>query len=410
VARRRGEARREDVAALAELVRGWQEERERTLAGQRKKGLPAGAETLPNRERDHLRRLSRDLDQLGGALAADHHALEQAALPLEEDLRQLRMLPFSQACEGLERAARDLAAAGRKEVVLAVEGGDVELDRAILEGLRGPLLHLVRNALDHGIETPAERLAAGKPAQGAIRLSAAHSGAHVLIRVADDGTGLDPARILAKAVDSGLVAPGTEMADAEVLRLIFHPGFTTAQRVTEVSGRGVGLDVVERGVHALRGSVDVRSRPGEGTVFTLKLPLTLAIVDGLLVSVGNQYFVLPVANVLECVELARAEARATRGRGTVIVRDEMIPYVPLRDFFGIPGEAPAISQVMLAETESGKFGFAVDRVIGDHQTVIKSLGRVYRSVEGISGATILGDGAVALILDLDKLVEAVRRA
>jgi two-component system chemotaxis sensor kinase CheA len=229
----------------------------------------------------------------------------------------------------------------------------------------------------------------------------------VLIRVADDGAGLDRERILAKAIERGLLPPGADPPENEVFRLIFEPGFSTARQVTEISGRGVGLDVVERGVSALRGSVEVRSRRGEGTTFTLKLPLTLAIIDGLLVKVGADHFVLPVANILECVELRRSETAV--GRRTVIVRNEMIPYIPLREYFGIPGETPEISQVMLAETEMGKFGFAVDNVIGDHQTVIKSLGRVCRNVESISGATILGDGAVALILDLDKLVKDVIR-
>ncbi len=324
---------------------------------------------------------------------------------LRADAMGLRMLPIGATFSRFRRLVRDLSRELGKEVDLATDGEDTELDKNVIEQLNDPLVHIIRNSVDHGIERPAARLENGKSSRGVIRLSAMHSGAHVLIRIADDGAGLDRAAILRKAVERSLVAPDVEMPDAEVYKLIFRPGFSTAPAVTEVSGRGVGLDVVARGVASLRGSVDVRSRRGEGTVFTLKLPLTLAIIDGLLVCVGQQYFVIPVADVLECVELTQNDIRAMHGRNAVVVRGEMVSYVPLRTLFGIGGAPPPISQVILAETDRGKFGFLVDRVIGDHQTVIKSLGPVYRGVESVSGATILGDGSVALILDPGKVVQ-----
>jgi two-component system chemotaxis sensor kinase CheA len=214
---------------------------------------------------------------------------------LRSDTMSVRMLPIGATFARFRRLVRDLSRELGKQVELSAEGGDTELEKNVIEQLSDPLVHIVRNAIDHGIETPAERLAAGKPELGTVRLSAAHSGAHVLIHVSDDGVGLDPARILAKAVEKGLAAPGQDLPEAEIFRFIFHPGFSTAREVTPVSGRGVGLDVVDRAIRGLRGSVDVRSRPGGGTLFTLKLPLTLAIVDGLLVSVAGEYFVLPVA-------------------------------------------------------------------------------------------------------------------
>lgn len=323
---------------------------------------------------------------------------------LREDAMSMRMLPIGATFARFRRLVRDLSRDLGKDVELQTEGAETELDKNVIEQLNDPLVHIIRNSVDHGVESPAARMAAGKPARARIVLSATHAGAHVLIRVSDDGAGLNRDAILRKAVGRGLVSDGAEMPDEEVFRLIFQPGFSTAEQVTAVSGRGVGLDVVARGIAALRGSVDVRSKTGEGTVFTLRLPLTLAIIDGLLVSVGDQSFVMPVSNIIECVELSSEQERAKRGRRSVVVRDEMIPYLSLREHFEIPGAPPPIVQAILAETERGKFGFLVDRVVGDHQTVVKSLGQVYRDVKGISGATILGDGSIALILDPDKLV------
>ncbi len=336
--------------------------------------------------------------------------LERLTERLRTDTMGMRMLPIGATFSRFRRLVRDLSAELGKQVELTTDGAETELDKNVIEQLNDPLVHIIRNCIDHGIESPGVRTELGKSAVGQIRLSAVHSGTHVLITVSDDGAGLDRDVILAKAIEKGLVAPGVELSDNDVYRLLFQPGFSTAREVTEISGRGVGLDVVERSISALRGSVEVRTHKGEGTTFVLRLPLTLAIIDGLLVVVGDQYFVMPVSSILECVELTREE-QARHGRRAVVVRNEMIPYVQLRDHFSVNSERPRISQVILAETAEGKFGFVVDRVIGDHQTVIKSLGRVFRDVVGISGATILGDGAVALILDLDKLAgEAIALA
>lgn len=320
---------------------------------------------------------------------------------LRAETMGMRMLPIGATFSRFGRLVRDLSRELGKQVELLTDGGETEIDKNVLELLNDPLVHIIRNAIDHGIESPAARAAAGKPTRGTLRLTAIHAGGHVLIRVSDDGAGLDPSAILAKAVERGLVPPENNLAETEIYRLIFHPGFSTASRITEVSGRGVGLDVVQKNITALRGSVEVRSRQAEGTSFTLKLPLTLAIIDGLLVSSGAEYFVFPLSNVQECVEL---HENGRRAGNTVTVRNELIPYISLRKYFRIPGNPPPISQVMLVDTELGRFGLAVDRVIGDHQTVIKNLGPVFRCAEAVSGATILGDGSVALILDLERLV------
>jgi two-component system chemotaxis sensor kinase CheA len=337
--------------------------------------------------------------------------LERLTGRLRDDTMSIRMLPIGATFSRFRRLVRDLCRDLGKEIELVTEGGETELDKTVIEQLNDPLVHIIRNSIDHGIESPEVRRAAGKPARATVRLSAVHSGTHVLVRITDDGAGLDRARILAKAVERGLVPGGVELPDSEVFSLIFRPGFSTAAAVTEISGRGVGLDVVQRSIQALRGSVDVRSVPGQGTTFTLKLPLTMAIIEGLLVEVGEQQYVMPMCNVVECVELTREDIRRNHGRKSVVVRNELVPYVGLREYFGLGGPAPEFSQVMLADTERGKFGFVVDRVIGDHQTVVKSLGRVYAGVESVSGATILGDGNVALILDLEKMAkEAVEHA
>lgn len=333
--------------------------------------------------------------------------MERLIERLRSDTMSMRMLPIGHSFARFRRLVRDLSQELDKQVELVTDGAETELDKTVIERLNDPLVHLIRNCVDHGIETPAVRTAAQKPAHGTVRLSASHSGAHVLIRIQDDGAGLNREAILRKATERGLIAEGVEIPDHELYRLIFAPGFSTAKQVTSISGRGVGLDVVERSIRALRGSVEVKSKPGEGTTFTLKLPLTLAIIDGILVSVGDQRFILPVSNVVECVEIARSELQKVQSRRTVVVRDEMVPYISLREYFTLGGEAPDVSQVMLAETEYGKFGFVVDEVLGDHQTVIKSLGRLYRDIEAISGANILGDGNVALILDPDKLMRGV---
>jgi two-component system chemotaxis sensor kinase CheA len=238
-----------------------------------------------------------------------------------------------------------------------------------------------------------------------VNLSAVHSGAHVLIRVKDDGAGLDKDAICKKAVEKGLILPDANLTEKEIFFLIFAPGFTTAKQVTGVSGRGVGMDVVKKNIDALQGTIDIASEKGTGTTITLKLPLTLAIIDGLLVRIEGAHFVLPLAAVDECVELTREEAEKAHGQNLATIRGEIVPYIRLRHRFQIEGKPPAIEQIVTTQIDGYRVGLVVDEVIGEHQTVIKSLGRIYRDIQEVSGATILGDGKVALILDLSKLIK-----
>jgi two-component system chemotaxis sensor kinase CheA len=332
--------------------------------------------------------------------------VERLTGKLREHSMSVRMLPIGETFNKFKRIVRDLSASLGKQADLVMEGGDTELDKTVIDQLSDPLVHLIRNAIDHGIESPEQRVARGKPQRGTVQLSARHSGAHVLIRIRDDGAGLDREAIRARAIDRGLVSADAELTEEQAFELIFEPGFSTARKVTEVSGRGVGLDVVKRGIEALHGSLHIASRKGEGSTITLKLPLTLAIIDGLLVRVGQECFVLPLSNIIGCMERTEEDIRNAHGRDYVVVRGEMVACVPLRRYFGIGGEKPAIEQVIIAETHNGKCGFAVDEVIGHHQTVIKKLGGLCRKLDLISGATILGDGTVALILDAERLAAA----
>jgi two-component system chemotaxis sensor kinase CheA len=329
--------------------------------------------------------------------------VERLTWELRDQVLTIRMLPIGSTFSRFKRLVRDLGQELGKDVLLVTEGAETELDKTVIERLGDPLVHLIRNSIDHGIESPEGRKAAGKSLKGRITLSAVHSGANVLITVADDGAGLNRQRIFDRAVERGLLAAHADPGDRELYNLIFLPGFSTAGQVSSVSGRGVGMDIVRQAVDALRGSIDVSSEAGKGTRFVIKLPLTLAIIDGLLVAVGEEQFILPLADVEECIELSREEAEASHGRNLVRVRGEIVPYVPLREAFAISGERPAIEQVVIAQLETLRVGFTVDHVIGEHQTVIKNLGKMYRDVGGIAGATILGDGRVALILDLPQL-------
>ncbi|MCP4348841.1 MAG: chemotaxis protein CheA [Desulfobacterales bacterium] len=325
---------------------------------------------------------------------------------LRNSTMSIRMLPIGTTFNKFKRMVRDLSGELGKEVVMTTEGGKTELDKTVIEQLGDPLVHIIRNAIDHGIEMPEKRKAAEKPVQGVIRVSAEHSGASVLIRISDDGAGLDYKAIFAKAVEKKLVSPDAELSEKEIFSLIFSPGFSTAKKVSGISGRGVGMDVVKSRIEALRGSIEITSKKGLGTTTTLKLPLTLAIIDGLLVSTGEGYFVFPLSAVEECVEQGRKDAATARGSNIISFRGKTVSYLSLRELFNIEGEHPDLEQVVIAGANSQKVGFGVDRVIGQHQTVIKALGRVYRNIEGVSGATILGDGTVALILDVNKLVQS----
>jgi two-component system chemotaxis sensor kinase CheA len=331
--------------------------------------------------------------------------VDRLTAELRENSMSVRMLPLRGTFERFRRLVRDLSIELHKEVDLALEGADTELDKTVIDQLNDPLVHLIRNSMDHGVETPDARRAAGKPPTATVRLSAQYAGTQVLIRVSDDGRGLDPRAIRARAVERGLIDGSAQLSDAELFSLILAPGFSTAARVTDVSGRGIGMDVVRRSAEALRGSLELSSRPGAGLTVTLRLPLTLAIIDGLLVRVGPSYFVLPLANSLECVALSRQDIREAHGNHLACVRGETIPYIRLSECFGMAVAQPEREQIMVVEVDDGHYGLVVVEVLGNHQTVIKNLGRLYRDVSVISGATILGNGTVALILDPHRLVE-----
>jgi len=339
-------------------------------------------------------------------LTAVAEEIERLVGELRDNTLSIRMLPIGTTFSRFRRLVRDLCSELGKDIALEAEGGETELDKTVIEQLGDPLVHLLRNSIDHGIESPEQREAAGKPRQGVIRLSAKQAGGAVIIRIADDGKGLDAARIRDKALEKGLVAPDAKLSEQEVFQLIFAPGFSTADTVTSVSGRGVGMDVVKRSIEALRGAVDIDSTPGKGVAISITLPLTLAIIDGLQVSAGGEFYIIPLSMVEECVEIAAA--RADRGR-TLSVRGEIVPFVRLRETFQLPGQAPRVEQVVITRHEHGRTGIAVDEVVGQQQTVIKNLGRLIGRVEGISGATINGDGSMALILDVPQLVSSVLR-
>jgi two-component system chemotaxis sensor kinase CheA len=320
------------------------------------------------------------------------------------------MVPIGTTFGRFKRLVRDLSAELGKEIDLQTDGAETELDKTVIERLGDPLVHLIRNSCDHGIEAPAVRQAAGKPGRGTVHLSAFHTGPNVFIEIRDDGAGLDADSIRQKAIERGLLSPDAHPSPAEIYKLIFLPGLSTAKTLSNVSGRGVGMDVVKRSIDGLRGSVEVQSTLGVGTTIRLRLPLTLAIIEGMLVTVGDTSYVLPMSLVEECVELTQEDLERSHGNQMATVRGELVPYLRLREWFGVPGDRPSIEQIIIASTDGCRFGFVVDAVIGQHQTVIKTLGRMCREVEGLSGATILGDGRVALIVDVSALIRSTLAA
>lgn len=316
---------------------------------------------------------------------------------------QLRMVKIGATFNRFRRVVHDVSRSLGKDIALVVRGEDTELDKTVVERISDPLTHLVRNAMDHGIETAAVRAAHGKPAQGTITLDARHDSGHIVIEVGDDGGGLDRDRILAKAVDRGLVEAGRDLSDSEVFKLIFEPGFSTAEQVTDLSGRGVGMDVVRRNIEALRGSVEIASRPGQGTTVIVRLPLTLAIIDGFQVTVGASRFVLPLDMVDECVAFEDVP-----GRDYTDLRDRVLPFIRLRAMFGLPGQPAARQNIVVVRHGTQRIGLVVDALLGETQAVIKPLSRIFAQVRGISGSSILGSGEVALILDVPALMEQAR--
>jgi two-component system chemotaxis sensor kinase CheA len=316
------------------------------------------------------------------------------------------MIPIGTTFNKFNRLVRDLSTELHKDMELCTEGAETELDKTVIERLGDPLVHLIRNSCDHGIEVPAVRVAAGKPARATVRLAAYHAGRNVIVEIQDDGAGLDGEAIRAKAIERGLIEAGAKLSEHDLFNLILLPGFSTAKTVSNVSGRGVGMDVVKRSIEALRGSIEIESVRGAGTTIRITLPLTLAIIEGLMVAVGDASYVLPMSLIEECVELTRADVARANGNRVTPVRGELVPYLRLRDWFQVAGQEPPIEQIAIVTAGGLRVGLVVDHVIGQHQTVIKALGAMYAGVKGISGATIRGDGTVALIIDVPALLRA----
>ena len=342
-----------------------------------------------------------------GVVAASVLEAEEEAGRLQAELQELvmraRMVPLGPTLRQQVRAARDAAAALGKQVRVTLEGEDVEVDASVVEHIHDPLTHMVRNAVDHGVERPDVRRAQGKDPCGHITLRAEHQAGSILVSVSDDGAGLDRQRIAERARDRGLAATPEAMADEDLFRLVFEPGFSTAERVTDISGRGVGMDVVRRNIEALRGSVSLESRPGQGTTVTLRLPLTLAIIEGFAVRAGEGTYVIPLDAVVECVELAGTTRRGDRD-GVLDLRGQPLPYLRLREVFALEAEASPRENVVVVRHGAGQAGLAVDALLGARQTVIRPLGRLFKAQVGLAGATIQGDGRVALILDVPALL------
>jgi len=325
----------------------------------------------------------------------------------------MRMVPIGQLFQKMDRLIRDLSRKSGKKIELETHGRDIEMDRNMVEELGDPLMHMVRNAVDHGIENAEERAASGKPAVAKVRLRAQHQAGQILITVSDDGRGINRQKILEKAIRMGLVESGGSLNDNEVFHLIFEPGFSTADKVTDLSGRGVGMDVVKKQIHKLRGRIEIASRPGQGTDFAMKLPLTLAIIDGLIVKVGEERFIVPLASVREVLQPREGMITTMENRAEVaVVREHLFPIVRLHQRFDVKPKSTNLMDglLMLLETHGRTYSLAVDELIGKQEVVIKTLGETFRDVPGVAGGAILGDGRVGLILDVDGLYKGSRNA
>lgn len=337
-------------------------------------------------------------------LIESSHHLGRLIEEIRNGTLQLRMVQIGETFGRFRRVVHDLAAELGKDVHLEIVGADTELDKSVVERMTDPLMHLVRNALDHGLETREQRLAAGKPETGTLRIAASHDAGGILISITDDGRGIDRVRVLARARERGLVAPGVTPNDADLLALIFEPGFSTAEQVTNLSGRGVGMDVVRRNIESLRGRIDLHSEQGQGTRIEVRLPLTLAIIDGFLVGVGGSKFIFPLEAVVEVIENRPTETDLNaQGCSVVELRGQVLPVLSLRRLYAIDSVEPERSSVVVIQSGGRRYGVLVDQLLGQHQTVIKPLSRMFRSLRGMSGSSILGNGEVALIFDVTSL-------
>lgn len=339
-----------------------------------------------------------------GNLKTIAEELERLSSGLRDTTMGIRMVPIGTLFSRFRRLVHDLSRDLDKDIEFITTGEDTELDKTMIERLADPLVHLIRNAVDHGLEDPAMRLKSGKSSKGTVRLSAVYAGAEVAISVSDDGAGLNVERIRAKAEENGIITPETKLTEQELNQLIFAPGFSTAKEVTALSGRGVGMDVVKRTIDSLRGSIDVASARGQGSTMTLRLPLTLAIIDGMLVRVGTGRYTIPLSAVEECVELPEGIETDARGRNFLDIRGSLVPFLRLREAFNTKAPVEPHQKVVIVSSVEGRVGLVVDQIIGNNQTVIKQLSKLHAAIKSFSGATILGDGTVALILDTAQLV------
>jgi len=341
------------------------------------------------------------------SLSSGLDQLLQNTKEIQENVMRIRMLPISFAFNRFPRMIRDLSAKIGKKVDLQISGDQTELDKTVMEKISDPLVHLVRNAIDHGIESAAERIAAGKPETGTIKLDAYHKGGNIVVEIADDGKGIDAELIAQKAIEKGVISDTVGMSESQIYELIFEPGFSTAATVSDISGRGVGMDVVRRNIKALGGRIEINSTKGAGSVFRVHLPLTLAILDGQLIKVGDEVYIIPLISIVESLQIKPERVKNISGNMKVYrLRDDNVPIVPIQKEFGIETDNVDLENALLVvvEGDGSKVGLLVDDLLAQQQVVIKSLEANYKSVEGISGATILGDGSVAMIIDVPGLI------
>jgi two-component system chemotaxis sensor kinase CheA len=345
----------------------------------------------------------------GSPLQRNVAQLSRITKELQHTAMSLRMIPIKPTFQKMERLARDLARDFGKKVHFVTSGDDTELDRTVVEEIGDPLVHMVRNALDHGLEPTATRLATGKPEAGTLHLKAYHQGSNIVVELQDDGRGIDPDKIFKKAVEKGVIAPGAQLSRDEILALVFAPGFSTAEKVTAVSGRGVGMDVVKRNIEKLRGKIEIDSEVGRGSTFKIKLPLTMAIIDGLVVRVGSDRFILPSTSVQRALRPTRESISTVHGRGEILdLRGRLLPLHRLHRRFGIPSDAqnPWDGIVVIVEHSGKVSALLVDEMVSKQEVVIKNLGAFMQSLPGVAGGAILGDGNIALILDPGTLLQA----
>lgn len=365
---------------------------------------------------DHLMNLVSELVTTQARLSlfaelSEHQELVSIAENVEKLSRQLRdttfgicLIPIDTLISRFNRLVRDLSKQLGKEVEFVSEGAETELDKSVVEVLADPLMHILRNSLDHGIESPEERKRKGKRAKGKLLFKAFYSGTNVVLQISDDGAGIDPEKIRQKAIEKDLISPGQEMSKEEILELIFLPGFSTAALVTDVSGRGVGMDVVKKHINDIRGEVSIDSQLGEGTCITIRLPLTLSIIDGLLVRIDHTSYVVPLTSVDKCYEVSKT-LLTDKFDDLLVLDGQQVPFINLREYFHSATSGPDIQQIVVIRNEDRRVGFTIDEVVGEYQAVLKPLGNLCRSIEIVSGATILGDGTIALVLDSNKLIK-----